>query len=42
MYVNPNLLIAPTPPFPCDIHTFVPYVCVSTSALQIRSSISFL
>ena len=29
------------PPFPTDIHMFVLYVCVSISALQIRSSIPF-
>ena len=28
-------------PFPLGIHTFVLYVCVSISALQIRSSIPF-
>ena len=32
LYVNPSLLIAPTPPSPLGIHTFV--LCVSISALQ--------
>ena len=41
IYVNTNLPIPPTPPFPFGIHTFILYVCVSTSALQIRSSIPF-
>ena len=36
---SPNSSL-PTP-FPLGIHTFVLYVCVSISALQIRSSIPF-
>ena len=32
LYVSPSLLIAPTPPSPLGIHTFV--LCVSISALQ--------
>ena len=32
---------APSPPFPLGIYTFVLYVCVSISALQIRSPIPF-
>ena len=41
MYVNPSLLIPPTTPVPLNTHIFVLYVCVSISALQIRSSILF-
>ena len=40
-YVNPNLPIHPTPASPLGIHTFVLYVCVSISALQISSSVPF-
>ena len=40
VYVNLNLSIIPTP-FPHDIHTFVLNICVSISALQIRSSSLF-
>ena len=39
--VNPNLPIPPTQPFPLGIHTFVRYVSVSISALQIGSSVPF-
>ena len=42
IYVSPNLPIHPTSPFPLGIHTFVLFVCVSISALQIRLSISFI
>ena len=39
VYVSPNLPIPPTTaPFPLGIHTLVLYICVSISALQIRSS----
>ena len=40
LYVNPNLPIHPTTPLPLlvSIHFFL-YVCVSTSALQIGSSV---
>ena len=42
LHVNLTLPIHPTLPFPCPcIHLFVLYVYVSTSALQIRSSMSF-
>ena len=39
IYVDPNLSILPTPPFPLVIHKFILYVCISFSALQMRSSI---
>ena len=39
-YVNPSLPVLPTPR-PLGVHIFVFYVCVSISALQIRSSIPF-
>ena len=39
VYVSPNLPIHPTTaPFPLGIHALVLYICVSISALQIRSS----
>ena len=37
-YVNS---ILPIHPFPIGIHTFVRYVCVSISALQVGSSVPF-
>ena len=36
IYGNPNLPIPPTPSFPLGIHTFVLYICVSVSALQMN------
>ena len=41
IYVNPSLPIHPTPRFPLGIHTFILCICVSISALQIRSFIPF-
>ena len=47
IHVNPNRPIQhtsiPTPPWfsPLGIHTFVLYICVSTSALQTGSSVPF-
>ena len=41
IYVNPSLPIYCTPPSPLGIHTFVLYVCVSISALQISLSVPF-
>ena len=41
MYVNPSLPVHPASPFPLGIHKFILYLCVSISALQIRSSIAF-
>ena len=41
IWVNPNIRIPPTPPFPLGIHTFVLCVCVSISAFQIGSPIPF-
>ena len=47
IHVNPNHPIhhttIPTPPrlSPLGVHTFVLYICVSTSALQTRSSVPF-
>jgi len=41
IYVNPNLPIHSPYTFPLGIHTFVLYLCVSISALQIRSSLPF-
>ena len=38
-HLNPSLPVHHTPPFSLGIHIFVPYVCVSISALQVRSSI---
>ena len=40
-YVQPNLSIPPTLPFPHCIHMSVAYVCVSISALEIVSSVPF-
>ena len=42
VYINPNLPIHPTPPSQLGNHKFVLYICVSISALQIRSSVPFL
>ena len=39
--VNPNLPIHPTFTSPLGIHTFVLYICVSISSLQIGSSVLF-
>ena len=39
--VNPKLSVPPTRASPFGIHTFVLYVCVSISALQTRSPLSF-
>ena len=39
MYVDPNLSVLPTPSFPLVIHKFILYICISLSALQMRSSI---
>ena len=36
IYINPDLPIPPTPSFPLGIHTFVLYICVSISALQMN------
>ena len=47
IHVNPNRPIQhttiPTPPrfSPLGVHTFVLYICVSTSALQTGSSVPF-
>ena len=38
VYVNFNLPVLSTLPSPLSIHKFVLYICVSISALQIRSS----
>ena len=40
--VNPISQFIPPPPFPLGSHMFVLYVCVSISALQIRSLVPFL
>ena len=42
IYVDSNLPIYPTPPFPLGIHKFVLYVCVCFSALQTSLSVPFL
>ena len=36
IYINPDLPIPPTPSFTLGIHTFVLYICVSISALQMN------
>ena len=41
-YVSPNLPIRLIPSSPRGIHTFVLYICVSISALQIGSPVPFL
>ena len=39
IYVSPNLPVHPPHPSPIGIYMFVPCVCVSISALQVRSSV---
>ena len=39
IHVNPNLPIHPPPLSPLGVHTFVLYIWVSLSALQIGSSV---
>ena len=41
VYVNPNLPINSTFLSPLGVQTFVPHICVSVSALQIRSPIYY-
>ena len=41
VYVSPNLPILSTPPSPLCNHKFVLYMCDSTFALQISSSVPF-
>ena len=42
MYVNPDLLVCPTFPFPYSrVHTAILYVCVSIPALHLCSSVPF-
>ena len=41
MYVRPSLPVHPISAFPLGIHNFNLYFCVSISALQISSSVSF-
>ena len=41
MYVSPNLFSPSQPLFPLSVLTFVLYICVSISALQISSSVPF-
>ena len=41
VYVNPNFPINSTFLSPLGVHTFVPHICVSIYALQIRSSIYY-